>query len=43
MRLDFEAAEEAYRSDIQEQDRQAQLGIAVSTAHTDVGQPRGST
>ena len=31
MRLDFEAAEKAHRTNVLEQDRQAQLGIAVST------------
>jgi hypothetical protein len=31
MRLDFEAAERAYRANVLEQDRQAQLGIAVLT------------
>jgi hypothetical protein len=31
MRLDFEAAEKAYRANVSEQDRQAQLGIAVAT------------
>jgi hypothetical protein len=31
MRLDYEAAEEAYRANMAEQDRQSQLGIAVKT------------
>ena len=31
MRLDFEAAEKTYRANVLEQDRQAKLGIAVST------------
>jgi len=32
MRLDYEAAEKAYRDNMAEQDRQSQLGIAVKTA-----------
>jgi hypothetical protein len=31
MRLDYEAAEDAYRANMAEQDRQSQLGIAVKT------------
>jgi hypothetical protein len=31
MRLDYEAAEEAYRANMAEQDRQSQLGIAMKT------------
>jgi hypothetical protein len=31
MRLDYEAAEKAYRANMAEQDRQSQLGIAVKT------------
>jgi hypothetical protein len=31
MRLDYEAAEKAYRDNMAEQDRQSQLGIAVKT------------
>ena len=31
MRLDYEAAEKAYRANIAEQDRQSQLGIAEAT------------
>jgi hypothetical protein len=32
MRLDYEAAEKAYRANMAEQDRQSQLGIAVKTS-----------
>ena len=31
MRLDYEAAEKAYRANIAEQDRQSELGVAAKT------------
>ena len=42
MRLDYEAAEKAYRANMAEQDRQSQLGITEKTRRGSPRRPQGT-